>query len=266
MKKSRLLELRKDIPPTVYWAAVCAPFALALLVWSILTYSGYVIPLFLPTPTSVLRAFVQLAASGELFKHIGVSVYRVMAGFLLASIVAVPLGILMSSFKIVQALIEPINDFVRYLPVAAFIPLAILWTGIGDLEKILIIFVGTFFQLVLMVMENARAVPNEYLEVAYTLGGFRWAAIRRVLVPAALPGIVDSLRVASGWAWSYLVVAEIVAGNKGLGFLITQNQRFIKTAEIIAGIIVIGFLGLLLDFSFRKLSRWLFPWVVQDRS
>jgi len=201
----------------MYWLAAAVPFVVVLLAWSILTYSSYVQPLFLPTPTDVFSAIFQLIKSGELFTHIWVSVYRVMLGFVLAAIFAVPLGILMGSFKIVQAVIEPINDFVRYLPVVAFIPLAILWTGTGDLEKVLIIFIGTFFQLVLMTMENARAVPNEYLEVAYTLGGLRWAAIWRVLVPAALPNVFDSLRVASGWAWSYLVVAEIVAANRGLG-------------------------------------------------
>ena len=266
MKKPSLFEPRKEIPRRVYWLAAAVPFAIALLAWSILTYSGYVQPLFLPTPTNVFKAIFQLTKSGELFTHIWVSVYRVMLGFLLAAIFAVPLGILMGSFKIVQAVIEPINDFIRYLPVVAFIPLAILWTGTGDPEKVLIIFVGTFFQLVLMTMENARAVPNEYLEVAYTLGGMRWAAIWRVLVPAALPNIFDSLRVASGWAWSYLVVAEIVSANRGLGFLIIQSQRFLKTADIIAGIIVIGLLGLLFDFTFRQLSRWFFPWAVQDRS
>jgi NitT/TauT family transport system permease protein len=166
----------------------------------------------------------------------------------------------MGHFKIIQALIEPINDFIRYMPVAAFIPLAIVWAGTGDLEKVVIIFIGTFFQLILMIADNARNVPAAYLDVAYTLGGTRWGAVYKVLVPAALPGIFDSLRIAMGWAWSYLVVAEIVAANRGLGFLIIQSQRYLKTAEIFAGIIIIGIIGLATDHLFRWLSRKLFPW------
>lgn len=260
MQRELLFEPKRDIPRQLQVLAAIVPFITSLAAWCILSYGGYVPRFFLPPPTDIIRAIHDLVMSGGLPTHILVSVYRITCGFLIAAALAVPIGILMGSFRMVQALIEPINDFVRYMPVAAFIPLAILWTGTGDIEKMAIIFIGTYFQLVLLIADNARSVPTEYLEVAYTLGGSKRTAILRVLVPAALPGILDSLRIAIGWAWSYLIVAEIVAANRGLGFMIIQSQRFLKTAEIISGIIIIGLIGLATDFSLRWLSRRLFPW------
>jgi NitT/TauT family transport system permease protein len=260
-----LFEPKRDIPVRAYFLTAAIPFILFLVAWCILSYGGYVAPFFLPSPTDVIGAVGNLVKSQGLFTHALVSIYRIILGFIIAASVAVPLGILMGSFRIVQALIEPINDFIRYMPVAAFIPLAILWTGTGDIEKMVIIFIGTFFQLILMVADNARIVPAEYLEVAYTLGGSKWVAIFKVLVPAALPGIFNSLRIAMGWAWSYLVVAEIVAANRGLGFLIIQSQRFLKTAEIISGIIIIGIIGIVTDYFFKWLSCRLFPWREQEK-
>jgi len=256
----RFFNPKGDIPVRVSLVASSIPFGIVFLTWCLLSYSGYVPYFFLPSPTAVLGATIKLVTSEGLINHAWVSFYRISFGFVAAAVLAVPLGILMGSFRIVQALIEPINDFIRYLPVAAFIPLAILWTGIGDFEKVVIIFIGTFFQLILLVAENARIVPAEYLEVAYTLGGSRWAAITKVLTPAASPAILDSLRIAVGWAWSYLVVAEIVAANRGLGYLIIQGQRFLKTPQIVAVIFIIGLIGLSTDQLFRLASHRLFPW------
>lgn len=255
-----LFQPKRDIPLSARYIAAAIPFVLVLVAWSILSYGKYVSPLFLPSPSAVASALVDLIRSQHLFDQAAISVYRVLLGFTLAAAFAVPLGVLMGYFRLLQALIEPINDFVRYMPVAAFIPLALLWAGTGDLEKMLIIFIGTFFQLILMVADDSRTVPNEYLEVAYTLGGSKWTALRRVLLPAALPLIFDSLRIALGWAWSYLIVAEIVSANQGLGYLIIQSQRFLQTANIVAGIVVIGLIGLISDYCFRSLSYRLFPW------
>lgn len=256
----RLFKPKRDIPLRVSLVTSTIPFVFVFLSWCLLSYSGYVPHFFLPSPTAVGKAAADLATSQGLLTHAWVSFYRISLGFLAAALLAVPLGILMGSFRMVQALIEPINDFIRYLPVAAFIPLAILWTGIGDFEKIVIIFIGTFFQLILLVADNARIVPAEYLEVAYTLGGSRWAAITKVLTPAAAPGIFDSLRISIGWAWSYLIVAEIVASNRGLGYLIIQGGRFLKTSQIVAVIFIIGLIGLATDQCFRWASHRLFPW------
>jgi NitT/TauT family transport system permease protein len=188
------------------------------------------------------------------------SSYRVLAGFLLAAVIGVPLGLLMGTFKTVEALVEPLVGFIRYMPASAFIPLFILWLGIGDVEKIGIIFVGSFFQLILMTAVVASSVPKEMLETAYTLGAGRLQVIRRVLLPASLPGIMDTLRIIVGWAWTYIIVAELVAAESGIGYMILNAQRMLQTGSIIFGILSIGMLGIMTDYAFKWLHRWLFPW------
>jgi NitT/TauT family transport system permease protein len=151
--------------------------------------------------------------------------------------------------------------FIRYMPASAFIPLFILWLGIGDIEKVAIIFVGSFFQLVLMVSVVAKNVHKDMLETAYTLGAKRFQVIRKVLLPASLPGIVDTLRIIVGWAWTYIIVAELVASSSGIGYMIISAQRMLRTASIIFGILTIGMLGLITDYGFKWLHKKLFAWV-----
>lgn len=243
-----------------YIALGSIAFLLTLAVWSVLSYKGVVKPYFLPTPTAVLEAIVDLFREQGFAEDIKVSFYRVMMGFAISAALAVPLGVLMGTFKFVEALIEPFNDFIRYLPVPAFIPLAILWIGLGSGCQISIIFIGTFFQLVIMVMDVVAQVPKEYMDLSSTYGARSWQMIRDVILPASLPGIFDCLRVAVGWAWSYLVLAEIVAANKGVGHMIMEAQRYLRTDNVFAGIIVIGLLGLTIDFVFKLLYRPLFGW------
>lgn len=228
--------------------------------WCFLSFSGRVDPIYLPSPLAVAKAFVSLQKGGVLLPYTLISLYRVLAGFLAAAALAVPLGILMATSKRIEAFFEPFIDFVRYLPVTALIPLMILYFGIGDLEKVAVIFVGTFFQLVLMVQDTVSTVPGELLNAAYTLGAKGREVYTRVLLPASLPGIMDSLRICMGWAWTYLVVAELVAANSGLGFMILRSQRFLQTDRIFVGLLVIGLLGVATDFFFKALSRALFPW------
>ena len=230
-----------------------------LLVWCLLTYTGWVRPLFLPTPTKVLGSLWAMVW-GRLWIDVWASVYRIGLGFLLSVVLAVPIGLLMGTFKPVEAFIEPLNDFIRYLPVVSFIPLCILWVGIGDELKIVIIFIGTFFQMLVLVSAEVAKVPNEFLEMTYTLGATRMQVVRKVIVPASLPGVFDSMRVCLGWAWSYVVVAEIVASSSGLGFMVMQASRFLKTADIFAGIVVIGVVGLTSDFLLKRAYDRLFPW------
>jgi NitT/TauT family transport system permease protein len=234
---------------------------LVLLGWSLLTYGGFISPLFLPSPGRVIAAGIEQFVQFGFATDILMSTYRVMAGFLTAAILGVPLGLLMGTFKAVEAFVEPLVGFIRYMPASAFIPLFILWLGIGDVEKIAIIFVGSFFQLVLMVAVVAASVPREMLETAYTLGAKRFQVIRRVLLPASLPGIVDTLRIIVGWAWTYIIVAELVAAESGIGYMIINAQRMLQTGSIIFGILAIGILGIITDYGFKWLHRWLFPWV-----
>ncbi|MGS0744448.1 ABC transporter permease [Syntrophomonas erecta subsp. sporosyntropha] len=231
------------------------------LVWCLLTFGLKVKPYFLPSPVDVGKAFVTLHCEfGVLIPYTLISLGRVVVGFLFAAALAIPLGIGMATNKKVEGFFSPFIGFVRYLPVSALIPLMILYFGIGEFEKIIVIFVGTFFQLVLMVQDTVASVPGELLKAAYTLGASGGTAYRRVLLPAAMPGIMDNLRICMGWAWTYLVIAELVAANSGLGFMILRSQRFLHTDQIFAGLIVIGGLGILTDYLFKYLSIILFPW------
>jgi NitT/TauT family transport system permease protein len=146
------------------------------------------------------------------------------------------------------------------MPVPAFIPLTILWVGIGDASQIALIFVGTFFQLTIMVADVVAHVPREYLETSYILGYGNARAITRVILPASMPGIFDTLRVGVGWAWSYLILAEVVAASVGLGHMIMESQRYLRTANVMAGIIIIGLIGLAIDYLFKVAYRLLFRW------
>jgi len=256
-----LLSPREPIPKGLYFILALSSFAFFLILWSILTYGRIVDPLFLPSPGRVFQAGIDLFSELGFTADILNSVCRVMMGFIIAAVLGVPIGLIMGTFKAAEALTEPVVGFVRYMPASAFIPLFILWLGIGDIEKVAIIFVGSFFQLVLMVAVVAKNVHKEMLETAYTLGVKRFQAIRKVLLPASLPGIVDTLRIIVGWAWTYIIVAELVASASGIGYMIISSQRMLRTGNIIFGILTIGMLGLLTDFFFKWLYNRLFPWV-----
>jgi len=256
-----LLSPREPIPKGLYLVLALSSFAFFLIIWSILTYGGFVDPLFLPSPGRVFQAGVDLFLELGFTTDILNSVYRVMMGFIVAAIIGVPIGLIMGTYKVAEAFTEPVVGFVRYMPASAFIPLFILWLGIGDIEKIAIIFVGSFFQLVLMVAVVAKNVHKDMLETAYTLGAKRFQVIRKVLLPASLPGIVDTLRIIVGWAWTYIIVAELVASASGIGYMIISSQRMLRTGNIIFGILTIGMLGLITDFFFKWLYHKLFPWV-----
>jgi NitT/TauT family transport system permease protein len=207
-----------------------------------------------------VRALVTLFREYDFAGDIWISVYRVVLGFVLSAAIAVPVGLLMGASQSVEALIEPINDFLRYLPVVAFVPLCILWVGIGDASKVMVIFLGTYFQLVLMVAAESQDVRKEFVEMALTHGAGRRDILLDIVVPACLPGIIDSLRIAMGWAWSYLVVAELIAAQRGIGFKIMQGLRFLKTDQVIAAIVVLGILGLAFDLAFKAVHHACFGW------
>lgn len=261
MQLSRCFKIKENIPRRVYIGLGLFTFVFLLVIWSILTYGGFVPPLFLPSPTDVGRNFYQMLIEQGLLRDITASVYRVTAGFVLASIIGVPLGLLMGTFKVAEGLVEPVVGFIRYMPASAFIPLLILWIGIGDLQKIAVIFIGTFFQQVLMVRDVTKNVSKELIDTSYTLGANQRAAFLKVILPASAPGIMDTLRITLGWAWTYLVVAELVAASSGLGYMIMEAQRFLRTAGIIVGILVIGLLGLVTDSLFKVVYFRMFPWM-----
>lgn len=240
-------------PRVELWVGIGA-FLLVLLLWTLATAGGWVQPQFLPSPAAVLRAWGGMFAAGYL-ADVGISVARVWIAFLASAVVAIPLGILMSSYRGVGAATEPLIDFIRYLPVPALVPLTLIWLGIGEGSKVALLWIGTFFQLVLLVADDARRVPREFIETGRTLGAGDRALMTDVLLPAMLPNMVDSLRITLGWCWTYLIVAEIVASNSGIGFELWTARRYGKTPEVFAGILTIGVIGLVSDQAIRFLHR-----------
>lgn len=258
---SSLWTVRAPIPQRAYWVLALTGLIAPLLAWGMLAAWGGMDPTFLPSPAAVLAKTWTWLTENELMTDMGISIYRVVAGFVLSAVFALPLGLLIGSYRSVQALLEPLTDFIRYMPAVAFIPLVMLWVGIDEGSKIAIIFIGTFFQMVLMVAEDVRRVPAAQVEAAQTMGASRAELIEKVILPSAKPALLDTLRITMGWAWTYLVVAELVAANSGLGYAILRAQRFLQTDTIFAGIIVIGLIGLLTDQAFRWLHRRAFPWL-----
>ncbi|AOV18347.1 nitrate transport permease nrtB [Acidihalobacter aeolianus] len=253
--------MRGTLPRWQYVSIALFSFVLMLGSWWGLSDSGLVPQLFLPSPPEVLSRLQAWYAQGNLIADTEISIYRVTAGFVLSAVMAIPLGLYIGSYRPVQAFFEPMVEFARYLPAVAFVPLVLLWVGIGEGAKISIIWIGTFFQMVLMISENVRHVPTAQIEAAQTMGASRSEIVTRVIFRSAMPDIVDTLRVTLGWAWTYLVVAEMVAANSGLGYAILQAQRFLQTGKIFGGILLIGTIGLIMDQLFRFLHRRAFPWL-----
>jgi len=253
--------IRGELTRGISLGITLVSFGLLLLIWWGAAHLQLVDPVFLPGPAQVLRRLTDWFREGGLLDDIGISVYRVGMGFALSLLMAVPLGLYIGAYRPVQAFFEPIMEFSRYLPAVAFVPLVLLWVGIGEASKVTIIWIGTFFQMVLMIADNVRQVPLAQIEAAQTLGADQGEVLNRVVLKSALPAIVDTLRITLGWAWTYLVVAELVAANSGLGYAILRAQRFLQTDKIFVGILLIGALGLLMDQAFRLLHRRAFPWL-----
>ena len=253
------------IPRRVILALGVASFVVILVVWT-LGAIAIANPTFLPTPLAVVTAWVDMLLHQGFLADIGWSTFRILAGFAIAAVMAVPLGLVMGSFETVRAFFQPPINAVRYMPASAFIPLLILTMGLGDEEKIAVIWIGVFFSLVLMVMDVAQRVPVEMLYVAYTLGANRAKVFRHVFLPATMPEVVDVLRITMGWAWTYLIVAELVAATSGIGYVILVSERYLRMDRIIAAIVTIGGLGLVTDLIFTLVSRRLFRYVEKVRT
>ncbi|MDP1837385.1 MAG: ABC transporter permease [Reyranella sp.] len=231
--------------------------------WSLLTWSGAVPKHFLASPWQTLLSGWDLFANQKFGFDVGMTVWRVVGGFLLAAVIAVPLGIAMGTYKPIEAFFEPFVSFARYLPASAFIPLLILWVGIGEAQKLTVIFIGCFFQLTLMIAMIVAGTRRDLVEAAYTLGCRDSGVIRRVVLPGAAPDIAEALRQVLGLGWTYIIVAELIGASSGIGHMITDSQALMATDHIIAGIVVIGLVGLLSDVLFKKVNQHLFSWSLQ---
>ena len=235
-------------------------FVVIAIVWCALTYSGYLKPMYLPTPSSVVLAIATMAREGTLWLDVGRSVQRVMLGWALAAVLALPIGIICASSPRVRAVFQPIMEFFRYLPVTALVPLTIIYCGIGEKQKYTIIFLGTFFQLVLMIEDTVAGVDRNLLNAGLTLGTTKAGLYYKILFPASLPGIMDAFRMTIGWSWTYLIVAEMISADNGIGYMILRAQRFVATDQVFAGLILIGVIGLATDLLMRILTKIVVPW------
>ncbi len=234
--------------------------AVVLGVWCVITYGGFAPPDFLPSPTEVVRGTLQLFIEHDLGDAIVVSTRRIAIAFLLASAVALPLGVLMGAFDAINDMFEPVVAPLRYMPISAFIPLLILWFGIYEKQKVAFLFLGVFVYLLPVVVSAIRAVPDELVQTALTLGATRAQVIRTVLVPAALPEIWDSFRVMNAISWTYVILAEAVNPEHGLGYMVELARTHQKASWSFAGLFVIGGIGLLTDMVIRLIGTWLFGW------
>lgn len=265
MRPTVFWRLTEDIPKSLSTVLMVTSIALPLILWWLVTTLGNIEPTFLPSPADVLEAFGRLWSTRELLKDTVASLWRVGVGFLFAALLSIPVGVLMGSFPSIRALLEPLFGLMRYMPAPAFIPLLILYLGIGEEPKIMLIFIGVFFFNSLMVMDTVKFVPKDLIEATYMLGGTRWEALTQVILPHVLPGIIDSCRINLAAAWQLVIVSELIAANEGLGRRISVAGRFLRTDEIFVGLIVIGVIGLAFDLLFQYLLRVSCRWASQKR-
>ncbi|NER19494.1 MAG: ABC transporter permease [Symploca sp. SIO1C2] len=254
--------LAEDIPQSLSWSLIALSFALPYLAWWLLSNFAGIDAVFLPSPNQVGEAFVRLWEKGFLTQDTVASFLRVTGGFVLAAVISVPLGISMGAFASIRALTEPIIGLVRYMPAPAFIPLLILYLGINEEPKIILIFLGTVFYNTLMIMDAVKFVPKDLIETTYTLGGDRRQILLQVITPYIFPNIIDTFRINIATSWNLVIVSELVAAEQGLGKRILLAQKFLKTDEIFACLIILGVIGFALDLCFRWFLKISCKWAV----
>jgi NitT/TauT family transport system permease protein len=267
--KRDLWAIRSTLPAMTSRLLSLSSIAVLLLAWCFVCYfqverEGKMVPLvppfFLPAPDQVLKSLFFLIFEKELFQSVGISALRIGKAIGLSLLVALPLGFAMGSFEVINKIFDPIVAPMRYLPITAFIPLLILWFGIDETQKVAFLFLGTVVFLLPAVVDAIRAVPEDLVQTAFTLGATKWQVIRTVLIPAALPQIFDGFRVMNAIAWTYIILAELVNANSGIGYILRLAEQHLKPEWSFAGILVVGVIGLLSDFAIRMLNRLLFSW------
>jgi len=264
VRKASLWSIRQPIPRGVATALAFVMPIVVLAAWCVISYGHLAPGDFLPSPTEVIRGTLQLFIQYDLIEAIRVSTMRIVLAFLLASAVALPLGVMMGAFTPIHHLLESIMSPLRYMPISAFIPLLILWFGIYESEKIAFLFLGVFVYLLPVVVTAIRAVPEELVQTALTLGASKLQVIRTVLLPAALPEIFDSFRVMNAISWTYVILAEAVNPEHGLGYVIELARTHQKASWSFAGLIVIGGIGLITDQVIRMVSNVFFRWKEEE--
>ncbi len=265
LQPSVFWSIRQGFPKWLSFLLVASALIVPLLVWIVITSLQLVPPIFLPSPSAVLGAGYTMFTKDNLIVDVLVSSARVLAGFVLAGIIGVPMGLAMGTFYSMDSLFAPIVGTVRYMPVTAFVPLIVIWLGLGEPSKVLIVMLGVVLYNAIMVADAVKFIPNEMINVAYTMGATRRDVAFKVIIPAAFPSVLDTLRVNISGAWNFLVIAELVASQNGLGFKIIQAQRFLQTDKVLFCIALIGVIGLVIDYGLKWISQRLTPWADQIR-
>ncbi len=232
--------------------------------WFLVTESGWVKPLFLPSPLAVWDKFMLAMTDGvsnsTLIEHTLASIGRVFGAFLLALVTAVPIGILMGVNRVVRGLFDPIIEFYRPLPPLAYLPLVIIWLGIGEFPKVFLIYLAIFAPMAIAARAGVRSVSTEQIHAAYAMGATRGQVISQVIMKAALPEIFTGMRIGIGVGWTTLVAAEMVAANRGLGFMVLNAAENLESDTVIMGIFIIGIFAFAFDLLIRYLDKVLIPW------
>ena len=226
-----------------------------VLVWqAVVTFTSAHVAI-LPPPTLAAKTFLELLVSGELFVHIQASLGRVLAAWCLAVLIAVPLGLAMGRWRRFEHIVDPVVELFRPISPLAWIPLAILWFGIGETGKIFIIFVATFFPILLNTVSGVKGVDGVLIRAGQALGcDTDWSLFRKIILPAAMPTIIVGFRIAFGTGWAAIIAAELVAAQSGLGYLIADGMEILRSDMVLVGMAVIGILGVVIDSVFRLVS------------
>lgn len=245
------------------WVSVLTLAALLTLWWAV-TATGLIEPLFLPPPSAVLQKGWLLATTGymdaTLWQHLGASLNRIGLGLGFAVLTAVPAGIAIGSNRIARGILDPLIEFYRPIPPLAYLPLIVIWCGIGELSKVLLIYLAIFAPIAIATATGVRTVDPAKLRAAQSLGASRAQLIRHVILPSALPDILTGVRIGLGVGWSTLVAAELIAATSGLGFMVQSAAQFLVTDVVVLGILVIALIAFAMEMSLRALQRKLVPW------
>ena len=235
-----------------------------IFVWWLVTAMGWVKPLFLPSPGAVVRKFIDVWNNGftntSLLEHAGVSAARVFGAFLLACLVGIPLGLAMGMSPFARGVFDPPLEFYRPIPPLAYLPLMIIWFGIGETSKVLLIFLSVLAPVALGARSGVKSAAIEQIHAAYSFGASRWQVMRHVILPSALPEILTAMRIGIGFGWTTLVAAEMVAATEGLGYMVLSASQFLQTSTVIMGIIVIAAIAYGFDLLMRFVERKVVPW------
>ena len=262
--KPRLFwRMGEPIPARLEWGLRGLSVAVPVAIWWAISALGFVPAKFLPSPAEVVQAFMGLVEQGLFLEDLVASMTRLGIAVFLAAAISIPVGIAMGAFASLRSLLEPLVGIVRYMPATAFIPLLIIYLGLEEAPKIALIFIGVIFFNTLMIMDAVKFVPKHLLEATYTLGGSRWQTLTQVVVPYVAPNIIDAFRINMAAAWNMLIVAEVIAATEGLGKRIVIAQKFFRTDEIFAYIIVLGVLGFLIDLALLWIQKRSCRWAVE---